>query len=123
MGHLRPGTVIGKRRSEFPLVIRPGTGQVAASFSPVMFEALQERLEDAFKKLRGHAKISESNITDAMRDIRLALLEADVEFGVVKDLVENVKTAALGAEVLRSVSPGQQIVKIFHDELVKLLGS
>lgn len=88
-----------------------------------MFQALQERLEDAFKKLRGQAKISESNITDAMRDIRLALLEADVEFSVVKDLVESVKTAAMGAEVLRSVSPGQQIVKIFHDELVKLLGS
>lgn len=88
-----------------------------------MFQALQERLEDAFKKLRGQAKISESNITDAMRDIRLALLEADVEFNVVKDLVEAVKTEAMGAEVLRSVSPGQQIVKIFHDELVKLLGS
>ncbi len=88
-----------------------------------MFEALQEKLEDAFKKLRGQARISESNITDAMRDIRMALLEADVEFGVVKQLVEKVTVEAQGAEVLRSVSPGQQIVKIFHDELVKLLGS
>lgn len=88
-----------------------------------MFQALQERLEDAFKKLRGHAKISESNVTDAMRDIRLALLEADVEFNVVKDLVEAVKTRAIGEEVLRTVSPGQQMVKIFHDELVKLLGT
>lgn len=88
-----------------------------------MFQALQEKLEDAFKKLRGQSRISESNVTDALRDIRMALLEADVEFGVVKDLVEAVKTQAVGAEVLRSVSPGQQIVKIFHDELVKLLGS
>ena len=88
-----------------------------------MFQALQERLEDAFKKLRGQSKISESNVTDAMRDIRMALLEADVEFNVVKDLVETVKTRALGEEVLRTVSPGQQMVKIFHDELVKLLGT
>lgn len=88
-----------------------------------MFQALQERLEDAFKKLRGQSKISESNVADAMRDIRMALLEADVEFNVVKDLVEAVKTRALGEEVLRTVSPGQQMVKIFHDELVKLLGT
>ena len=88
-----------------------------------MFQALQERLEDAFKKLRGQSKISESNVADAMRDIRLALLEADVEFNVVKDLVEAVKVRALGEEVLRTVSPGQQMVKIFHDELVKLLGT
>lgn len=88
-----------------------------------MFSALTERLEDAFKKLRGLGRISESNIADAMRDIRMALLEADVEFNVAKDLVETVRTAALGEEVLRTVQPGQQIVKIFHDELVKLLGS
>jgi len=88
-----------------------------------MFATLQEKLEDAFKKLRGQAKISESNIADAMRDIRLALLEADVEFGVVKQLIAIVTEQSQGAEVLRSVSPGQQIIKIFHDELVKLLGS
>ena len=88
-----------------------------------MFSALQEKLEDAFKKLRGQSKISESNIADAMRDIRLALLEADVEFSVVKQLIATVTEQSQGAEVLRSVSPGQQIVKIFHDELVKLLGS
>ncbi|MBL9133061.1 MAG: signal recognition particle protein [Verrucomicrobiaceae bacterium] len=87
-----------------------------------MFSALTEKLEDAFKKLRGQAKISESNVTDAMEDIRLALLEADVDFKVAKDLVTAVKTQSIGAEVLRSVSPGQQIVKIFHDELVKILG-
>ncbi|TLD70775.1 signal recognition particle protein [Phragmitibacter flavus] len=88
-----------------------------------MFSSLQEKLESTFKKLRGHGKISESNVTDALREIRLALLEADVEFKVSKDLIEAVRTQALGQEVLRSVSPGQQIVKIFHDELVKLLGS
>ncbi|MBE2286629.1 MAG: signal recognition particle protein [Prosthecobacter sp.] len=88
-----------------------------------MFSALTEKLEDAFKKLRGQSRISESNVNDAMQEIRMALLEADVDFKVAKDLVESVKTKSIGAEVLRSVSPGQQIVKIFHDELVKLLGS
>ncbi len=88
-----------------------------------MFSALSERLEDAFKKLRGLGRISESNIADAMREIRMALLEADVDFNVTKDLIEAVKEASMGQEVLRSVHPGQQIVKIFHDELVKLLGS
>ncbi|MDZ4289721.1 MAG: signal recognition particle protein [Prosthecobacter sp.] len=87
-----------------------------------MLSALCEKLEDDFRKLRGLGKISESNITDAMRDIRLALLEADVDFKVTKDLVEAVKQRALGEEVLRTVTPGQQIVKIFHDELVQLLG-
>jgi signal recognition particle subunit SRP54 len=87
-----------------------------------MLSALQEKLEGAFKKIRGLASITESNITDAMRDIRMALLEADVDFKVTKDLIEAVKTKALGQEVLRTVSPGQQIVKIFHDELVVLLG-
>lgn len=88
-----------------------------------MFSSLTEKLELAFKKLRGQAKISESNIAGPMEDIRMALLEADVDFKVAKDLVTTVKTQALGAEVLRTVSPGQQIVKIFHDELVKILGS
>jgi signal recognition particle subunit SRP54 len=83
---------------------------------------LTEKLELAFKKLRGQARISESNVADAMQDIRMALLEADVDFKVAKELVEAVKTQSVGAEVLRSVSPGQQIVKIFHDELVKILG-
>ncbi len=87
-----------------------------------MLSALTEKLESAFKNLRGLGKISESNIADAMREIRLALLEADVDFKVSKDLIEAVKTKALGEEVLRTVSPAQQIVKIFHDELVTLLG-
>ncbi len=88
-----------------------------------MFSALSEKLESAFKKLRGQSRISESNVSDAMQEIRMALLEADVDFKVAKDLVENVKAQAVGQEVLLKVSPGQQIVKIFHDELVKLLGS
>lgn len=87
-----------------------------------MFSSLQDKLEATFKKLRGHGKISESNVTDALREIRMALLEADVDFKVSKELIESVKTKALGQEVLRSVSPGQQIVKIFHDELIELLG-
>lgn len=87
-----------------------------------MFSALTDKLEDAFRKLRGMGKISESNVTDAMREIRMALLEADVDFKVTKDLIEAVKSRALGEEVLRTVTPGQQIVKIFHDELVKILG-
>lgn len=88
-----------------------------------MFATLTEKLEDAFKKLRGQSRISESNVSDAMQEIRMALLEADVDFKVAKELVETVKTQSIGAEVLRSVSPGQQIVKIFHDELVKILGT
>ncbi|WP_395718414.1 signal recognition particle protein [Prosthecobacter sp.] len=88
-----------------------------------MFSTLTEKLEDAFKKLRGQSRISESNVSDAMQDIRMALLEADVDFKVAKELVETVKAQSIGAQVLRSVSPGQQIVKIFHDELVKILGT
>jgi signal recognition particle subunit SRP54 len=87
-----------------------------------MLSLLQEKIESAFKKLRGHGKISESNIADAMREIRMGLLEADVDFKVAKDLCEAVKTKAMGEEVLRTVSPAQQIVKIFHDELAALLG-
>ncbi len=87
-----------------------------------MLSLLKEKLEGAFKKLRGHAKISESNITESLREIRMALLEADVDYKVAKDLIENIKTKALGAEVLRTVSPSQQIIKIFHDEIVELLG-
>lgn len=87
-----------------------------------MLSLLQEKLESAFKKLRGHGKISEANVADAMREIRMGLLEADVDFKVAKDLCEAVKTKAVGGEVLRTVSPAQQIVKIFHDELTALLG-
>jgi signal recognition particle subunit SRP54 len=87
-----------------------------------MFSQLGDKLQDIFKDLRGHGTISETNINDAMRQVRLALLEADVDFHVAKKFIASVKEKALGEEVLRSVTPGQQIVKIFHDELTVLLG-
>lgn len=87
-----------------------------------MFSRLSDKLQDVFKDLRGHGRISESNVNDALREVRLALLEADVHFKVAKDFIARVKDKALGDEVLRSVTPGQQIVKIFHDELSALLG-
>ena len=87
-----------------------------------MFSNLADSLDKTFRNLRGVGKISESNITDALREIRLALLEADVEFNVAKEFVAHVKEKATGADVLKSIKPGEQIVKIFHDELAELLG-
>lgn len=87
-----------------------------------MFSQLGDKLQDIFKDLRGHGSISEANINDALRQVRLALLEADVDFKVAKSFIARVKEKALGEEVLRSVTPGQQMVKIFHDELTELLG-
>jgi signal recognition particle subunit SRP54 len=87
-----------------------------------MFSRLSDKLQDVFKDLRGHGRISEDNVNEALREVRLALLEADVHFKVAKDFVARVKEKSLGQEVLRSVTPGQQIVKIFHDELTALLG-
>ncbi len=87
-----------------------------------MFTNLSSNLQETFKKLRGHGKISEKNISDALREVRLALLEADVEFSVAKDFIARVKEKALGETVLRSIQPGQQIVKIFNDEITELLG-
>ena len=88
-----------------------------------MFSRLSDKLQDVFKDLRGHGRISEDNVNEALREVRMALLEADVHFKVAKDFVARVKEKSLGQEVLRSVTPGQQIVKIFHDELTALLGS
>src|SRR5438270_4728801 len=88
-----------------------------------MFSQLSDKLQDIFKDLRGHGTISESNVNEALRQVRLALLEADVDFQVAKNFIARVKEKALGEEVLRSVTPGQQMVKIFHDELTELLGS
>jgi len=88
-----------------------------------MFDSLSGKLQNAFKNLRGLGKISESNVGDALRVVRMALLEADVNFKVARDFIERVKTKSLGAEVVASVQPGQQIVKIISDELVELLGS
>ena len=87
-----------------------------------MFSQLGDQLQHIFKDLRGHGTISESNIDSALRQVRLALLEADVDFQVAKGFISRVKGKALGEEVLRSITPGQQIVKIFHDELTGLLG-
>jgi len=87
-----------------------------------MFSRLSDKLQDVFKDLRGHGRISESNVTDAMREVRLALLDADVHFQVAKDFIARVKEKSLGEDVMRSITPGQQIIKIFHDELVTLLG-
>ena len=87
-----------------------------------MFPQLSDKLQDIFKDLRGHGVISESNIDAALRQVRMALLEADVDFQVARKFIARVKQKALGETVLRSIAPGQQIVKIFHDELVVLLG-
>jgi len=87
-----------------------------------MFSQLSDKLQDIFKELRGHGTISESNIDAALREVRLALLEADVDFQVAKKFIARVREKALGEAVLRSITPGQQIVKIFHDELTALLG-
>jgi signal recognition particle subunit SRP54 len=89
----------------------------------IVFSQLSDRLQDVFKDLRGHGSISEANITDALRQVRLALLEADVHYQVAKDFIARVKEKSLGQEVMRSITPGQQIVKIFHDELTQLLGA
>jgi signal recognition particle subunit SRP54 len=87
-----------------------------------MFGALTDKLDNAFRKLRGLGSISESNVSDALREVRMALLEADVDFSVARDFIASVRERALGQEVLKGVKPGEQIVKIFHDELTTLLG-
>ncbi len=87
-----------------------------------MFSLLSDKLDDTFRKLRGLSKISESNIADAMREIRMALLDADVEYSVAREFIAHVKEQAMGVAVLKTVKPGEQIVKIFRDELAALLG-
>ena len=87
-----------------------------------MFSQLSDKLQEVFKDLRGHGVISESNVDAALRQVRMALLEADVDFQVARKFITRVKEKALGEDVLRSITPGQQIVKIFHDELTELLG-
>ncbi len=87
-----------------------------------MFPQLSDKLQEIFKDLRGHGVISETNIDAALRQVRMALLEADVDFQVARKFIARVKEKALGESVLRSITPGQQIVKVFHDELTVLLG-
>lgn len=88
-----------------------------------MFDSLSEKLESVFKKLRGAGKLTEKNIRDSMREVRQALLEADVNYKVARDFVKSVEEKAVGTEVLTSIEPGQLIIKIVHDELVTLLGT
>src|SRR5437667_1738706 len=88
-----------------------------------MFDSLSSKLQNAFRNLRGLGNISEENVGDALREVRLALLEADVNFKVARDFIERVKVKSLGQEVVQSIQPGQQVIKIIHDELVDLLGS
>jgi signal recognition particle subunit SRP54 len=88
-----------------------------------MFDSLSGKLQNVFRNLRGLGRISESNVADALRDVRMALLDADVNFKVARDFVERVKSKAIGEQVIQSIQPGQQIIKLIHDELVELLGS
>ena len=87
-----------------------------------MFENLSGRLEDVFKKLRGYGTLTEENIQEALREVRLALLEADVNFKVAKDFIAAVAAKAVGQEVLKSLAPGQQVIKVVHEQLIELLG-
>ena len=88
-----------------------------------MFESLSGKLQNVFRNLRGLGKISDSNVSDSLRDVRVALLDADVNFKVARDFIERVKEKALGQQVIQSIHPGQQIIKLISDELVTLLGS
>lgn len=87
-----------------------------------MFESLTEKLSRTFKNLKGQGRLSEKNIQDALKEVRLALLEADVNYKVVKRLVEGIRQRAVGQEVLESLTPGQQVIKIVHEELIALMG-
>lgn len=88
----------------------------------MIFESLSNKLQGALNKLKGKGKLSEKDIDEAMRDIRLSLLEADVNFKVVKDFVKSVKERSMGSEVMESLTPGQQVVKIVNEEMIKILG-
>jgi signal recognition particle subunit SRP54 len=87
-----------------------------------MFDALSDKLDSIFKKLRGQGVMTEENIKSALREVRLVLLEADVNFKVVKDFIDRVRNRAIGSQVLQSLAPGQQVIKIVHEELVGLMG-
>ena len=87
-----------------------------------MFDSLSDRLNAAFKRFKGHGRLDAKNIKDGLREVRLALLEADVHFSVVKDFIERIKERAEGQEVLESLTPGQQVVKIVNEEMIELLG-
>ena len=88
-----------------------------------MFDNLSDKLNAAFKKLKGHGKLTETNIEAGLKEVRMALLEADVHFRVVKRFIADIKQRALGQEVMASLTPGQQVVKIVYEELTALMGS
>ena len=88
-----------------------------------MFDSLSDKLALIFKKVKGHGKLSEKNVQEALRDVRIALLEADVNYKVVKDFTEALRARSMGAEVMESLTPGQQFIKIVHQELIRTMGS
>ena len=88
----------------------------------MVFEGLADRLQETFKKLRGHGKLTEEDVNEAMRDVRMALLEADVNFKVVKSFIQKVKERAIGQEVLETLTPAQVVIKIVNEELTELMG-
>ena len=88
----------------------------------MIFESLSDRLQQTFKKLRGHGKLTEDDVDEAMREVRMALLEADVNFKVVKNFVKTVKERAIGQEVLETLTPAQVVIKIVDEELTALMG-
>src|SRR2546428_9558433 len=87
-----------------------------------MLDSLSTRLQSIFDRLGGHGRLTEENIQEALREVRVALLEADVNFKVVRTFIDRVREKAVGQDVLRSLTPAQQVVKVVHDELVELLG-
>ena len=86
------------------------------------FEGLSEKLQEVTRKLRGKARITESDLKEMLREVKLALLEADVNYAIVKEFINTIQEKALGQDVLKSLTPGQQVIKIVKDELVELLG-
>lgn len=86
------------------------------------FDGLGDKLQDIFKRMKGQGKISEKDLKAVMREVKMALLEADVNYKVVKQFIDKVNSRAVGEEVMESLTPGQQVVKIVHDELTELLG-
>ena len=85
------------------------------------FEGLSEKLNGVFKRLKSRGKLSEADVKEAMREVKMALLEADVSYKVVKDFIAKVTERSVGEEVLKSLTPGQQVIKIVNDELIKLM--
>ena len=96
---------------------------VTRRIGAIMFDNLSDKLDSVFRKLKGHGKLTEKNIEDGLKEVRMALLEADVHFRVVKKLIADIRQRALGQEVMASLTPGQQVIKVVNDELTTLMGS